>query len=50
MNSWDKYVFIYKDAFNTWNETINPVFIAKHKNCEAILKEKILKEYGSIKA
>ena len=41
MNNWNDYYFIYKDAFNRWNEAKNPVFIAEHKMCKAIKKKEI---------
>lgn len=37
----DKYYYIYQNANGRWKQAFNPVFIAKHKTCEAIPKDKV---------
>lgn len=35
------YYFIYKDSINNWRFCTNPVFIASHQHCRAILKKEV---------
>jgi len=44
----DDYFFIYRDATRHWCSATNPVFIAKHRECRAISKEKLLSKFESI--
>lgn len=41
MNEFDNYYFIYKNSMGTWDEAKNPVFIASHTHCRAILKSQV---------
>lgn len=41
MTRFDSYWFIYKDSFGNWDTCSNPKFIARHRFCRAIYKNKI---------
>ena len=36
------YLFFYKDGLGKWNEATNPVFIASHTHCRAVLQKALL--------
>ena len=38
-NTFDDYIFVYKDSQGHWNKATNPKFIAEHKACVAFTKE-----------
>jgi len=37
--NFNDYWYIYQDSLGYWSTAKNPVFIAEHKKCQAILKE-----------
>ena len=41
MSTFSNYHFIYKDSAGRWNEATNPSFVAAHKQCVAVPREKV---------
>ena len=49
MGEFNEYVFIFRNGNRTFDIATNPVFIAAHKDCKAILKTNILEKFDSVR-